>query len=189
MKSPFKSLPGQPRPAYFSTALRMILATTAAMWLGAAQPQPLAPPATRSPVNLRFADFFRQPSGSRGLEISDALQSADGSTVQLVGYMVHQEEAAPGRFMLTPRPVQMSEHADGAADDLPPATVMVYLDPSQQDWVVPHVHGLISVSGVLKVGRHEETDGRVSWVRLQLEPQAVQSVTAALSAPSKPVSP
>jgi hypothetical protein len=103
--------------------------------------------------------------------------------------MVQQEEAAPGRFMLTPRPVQMSEHADGAADDLPPATVMVYLDPSQQDWVVPHVHGLISVSGVLKVGRHEETDGRVSWVRLQLEPQAVQSVTAALSAPSKSVSP
>jgi hypothetical protein len=189
MKSPFKSLPGQLRPAYFSTPLRMILATTAALWMGAAQPQPLVPPATRSPVNLRFADFFRQPSGARGLEISDALKRADGSTVQLVGYMVQQEEAAPGRFMLTPRPVQMSEHADGAADDLPPATVMVYLDPSQQDWVVPHVHGLISVSGVLKVGRHEETDGRVSWVRLQLEPQAVQSVTAALSAPSKSVSP
>jgi hypothetical protein len=169
--------------------MRMILATTAALWMGAAQPQPLAPVVARNPVNLRFADFFRQPSGARGLEISDALQRADGSAVRLVGYMVQQEDAVPGRFMLTPRPVQMSEHADGGADDLPPATVMVYLDPAQQDWVVPHVRGLISVSGVLQVGRHEETDGRVSWVRLQLAPQAVQAVTASLSTPLLPTSP
>ncbi len=40
-----------------------------------------------------------------------------------------------------PRPVQMSEHADGEADDLPASAVVVYLDPRQKDRAVPHVRG------------------------------------------------
>ena len=52
---------------------------------------------------------------------------------------------------------------------------MVYLDPRQQAWVVPHVRGLIAVSGTLSVGRREEGDGRVSWVRLQLDPDAARA--------------
>ncbi|MBC7436858.1 MAG: hypothetical protein H7332_12405 [Bdellovibrionales bacterium] len=168
--------------ALSSTPMRMVLATTAALWLGAAQAQPGAPGAPHHPVNLSLADFFRQPAGPRGLEISDALQRANGSAVRLVGYMVQQEEGASGRFILANRPVQMSERADGAADDLPPAAVMVYLDPAQRDWLVPHVRGLVAVSGVLQVGRHEETDGRVSWVRLQLAPEAVQAAQAAQAA-------
>ena len=52
---------------------------------------------------------------------------------------------------------------------------MVRLDASQQGWRVPHVRGLVSVVGTLSVGRHEEAGGRVSWVRLQLQPQAVRS--------------
>jgi hypothetical protein len=91
--------------------------------------------------------------------------------------MVQQESAPLGRFLLTPRPVQMSQHADGEADDLPPATVAVYLDPSQKDWEVPYVRGLVAVSGVLAVGRHEELDGRVSWVRLQLDTDATRSMS------------
>ena len=39
--------------------------------------------------------------------------------------------------------VRMSEHADGEADDLPPATVTVRLDPSQQDRLIPHQDGLL----------------------------------------------
>jgi len=159
------------------TPLRLLLATTAALWMGAAQAQsvPVAP--TRQPAELRFRDFYRMPVGSGGLEISDTLRRVDGQSVRLVGYMVLQERPALGQFMLTPRPVQTSEHADGEADDLPPATVVVYLDPTQRDWVVPHVRGLVAVSGRLSLGRLEEPGGRVSWVRLQLDSEATRGMT------------
>ena len=152
----------------FTTPLRLLLATTAAFWMGAAQPQEAMTRVAHQVTELRFRDFFRLPVGPTGLDISDTLRQADGQTVRLVGYMVQQESPAAGRFMLTPRPVQMCEHADGEADDLPPATVRVYLDPEQRDWAVPHVRGLVAVSGRLRVSRVEEQDGRVSWVRLQL---------------------
>lgn len=161
----------------FTTPLRIVLATTAAMWLGALHAQVPAPLAGRSASEIRFRDFFRAPVGPAGLEISDALRRADGSSVRLVGYMVQQENPPLGRFLLTPRPVQMSQHADGEADDLPPATVAVYLDPGQRDWVVPYVRGLVAVSGLLAVGRHEESDGRVSWVRLQLDADAARGMS------------
>ncbi len=161
----------------FTTPLRIVLATTAAMWLGALQAQVSGPPVPRSASEIRFRDFFRAPVGQAGLEISDSLRNADGSVVRLVGYKVQQENAPPGRFLLTPGPVQMRHHANGEADDLPPATVAVYLDPGQRDWVVPHALGLVAVSGVLTVGRHEESDGRVSWVRLQLDADAANGMS------------
>lgn len=170
--------PDAGRSTVLSTPLRLLLATTAALWLGAAQAQVPAPSPTRAASELRFRQFFRTPIGPAGLEISDTLRQSDGEKVRLVGYMVQQEIPTPGRFMLAPRPVQMSEHADGEADDLPPATVTVYLDPQQQDWAVPHVRGLVSVSGLLSVRRHEASDGRVSWVRLQLDEEAARSMNA-----------
>ena len=166
------------RQSGFTTPLRLLLATTAAFWMGAAQPQEVSTRVARQVTELRFRDFFRLPVGPTGLDISDTLRQADGQTVRLVGYMVQQENPVPGRFMLAPRPVQMSEHADGEADDLPPAMVMVYLDQAQRDWAVPHVRGLVSVSGRLSVSRVEELDGRVSWVRLQLDPDSVRSMSA-----------
>lgn len=178
MNIPFRLPLDASRQSGFTTPLRLLLATTAAFWMGTAQPQVLTPVASRNVTELRFRDFFRTPVGSTGLDISDTLSQADGQSVRLVGYMVQQENATPGRFLLTPRPVQMSEHADGDADDLPPATVVVYLDPAQQDWAVPHVRGLVTVSGKLSVSRHEESDGRVSWVRLQLDPDAARSMNA-----------
>ena len=122
---------------------------------------------------LKFSSFFSQPVGPLGLQIAGALRAADGQRVRLVGYMVAQEEPVAGRFMLTPRPVRMSEHADGEADDLPPTTVTVLLDERQRDRVVPHQPGLIALTGRLQVGREEDASGRVSWVRLHLEPNAV----------------
>ena len=83
--------------------------------------------------------------------------------------MVAQERPTPGRFMLAPLPIRMSEHADGDADDLPPATVTVHLSPAQRDRIVAHHDGLVSLGGTLDLGRVEENDGRVSWVRLHLD--------------------
>ncbi len=126
---------------------------------------------TPSPELLSFKDFFQWPVGPRGLDIHPRLQQANGQPVRLRGYMVQQDHGSHrGQFLFTPRPVQMSEHADGDADDLPPATVLVKLAPAQSTWVVPHTPGLIELAGVLSVGRQEADDGRVTWVQLQLQP-------------------
>jgi len=135
-------------------------------------------PATSEAPLLRFADFFKLPMGSKGVEMTPALLQLDGQTVRLSGYMVQQEKPSMGRFMLTPRPVRMSEHSDGDADDLPAAWAMVYLDASQQGFAVPYQRGMLQVSGVLSVGRLEEQDGRVSWVRLKLAPEATRGMNA-----------
>jgi hypothetical protein len=126
---------------------------------------------------LLFKDFFRFPVGPRGLEIAPKLQQAHGKRVRLTGYMVQQENGSkPGQFFFTPRPVQMSEHADGDADDLPPATVLVQLAPEQAHWMVPHARGLMELQGTLSVGRQEADDGRVTWVQLQLSPDATRGM-------------
>ena len=172
-------LPFNPsRQSGFTTPLRLLLATTAAFWMGAAQPNETAIRLARHATELRFRDFFRLPVGPTGLDISDTLRQADGQTVRLVGYMVQQDSPAPGRFMIAPRPVQVSGQANGEADDLPPANVVVYLDPQQRDWAVPHVRGLVAVSGRLTVSRLEEADGRVSWVRMQLGSDPVRGMNA-----------
>jgi hypothetical protein len=124
------------------------------------------------PAELRFADFFEMPIGARGVAIKPALLALDGQRVQITGYMVRQEQAMAGHFFLTPRPVSMSEHADGDADDLPPTTVLVVM-PAPDERVEPlPTRGLLRLTGALKVGRHEMADGRVVWVRLLLEPRA-----------------
>jgi hypothetical protein len=150
-------------------ALPLLLLSEAAI----AQSAVSASAPTSAVPMLRFGDFFQQPIGPRGLQFSDTLRAAQGRTVRLMGYMVAQESPQPGRFLLVPRPVRMSEHADGDADDLPPATVVVHLAPSQQDRVVPWREGLLALTGRLEIGRVEEDDGRVSWVRLVLPEAAV----------------
>lgn len=144
-------------------------------------PAPVA--ATAEAADLKFSQFFKSPIGPAGLELSDVLRAADGRPVRLAGYMVAQEQARPGRFWLTPRPVRMSEHADGEADDLPAATVTVLLDPSQQDRLVAHRDGLVSLTGTLSVGRVEDETGRVSWIRLRLPPGALEAEAASAARP------
>ena len=156
---------------------KLTLLTCVVFFAGAAYAQTLSATDSTKVVELRFKDFFKMPMGPRGLEITDTLRRSDGQPVSLTGYMVQQETPAVGHFMLTPRPVQMSEHADGDADDLPPAMVLVYLDPMQKGWAVPHTRGLVSLSGVLNVGRHEGPDGRIAWVRLQLGPDAARGMS------------
>ncbi len=131
------------------------------------------------PPELFFKEFFNLPIGSKTLEMSGRLSSANGQIVRMTGYMVQQEVPHLGRFMLSPRPVQMSEHADGEADDLPAALVTVYLDDAQKDWLIPYTRGLVAITGHLSVGRLEESDGRVSWVRIVLPAQATRGMDSA----------
>lgn len=84
--------------------------------------------------------------------------------------MVAQKEAPRGRFFLTPLPIRMSEHSDGDADDLPPATVVVEMPAKGGALPLPHTAGLLQLTGVQRVGRHELPDDRVVWVPLLLDP-------------------
>jgi hypothetical protein len=157
----------------------LLTAIAATLWCSGTVLAQSVPPAGPADISeLRFADFFQTPLGPKGAQTTPVLLQADGKTVRLVGYMVQQERPTLGHFMLTPRPVRMSEHADGDADDLPIAWAMVYLDPSQSDFVVPYVRGRIEVQGTVSVGRLEEQDGRVSWVRLQLAPEATRGMNS-----------
>ena len=152
-------------------ALAMSLSALALCCFGT--PAAIAQVAAPSVVDLPFSSFFRLPVGPRGLELSDVLRNADGHLVRLEGYMVAREESTPGRFQIAPRPVRKSEHADGEADDLPPATVTVLLDPSQAGRIVVHRTGPLTLLGRLQVGRSQDAEGRVSWFRLQLDPRAM----------------
>jgi len=163
---PFSGLSQTLRRWVWRTSALALVLTKAAGWASA-----------QTPPTLRFGDFYQQPQGPQGPQMTEALRRADGTNVRLVGYMVQMENPTLGRFMLSPRPVQMSEHADGDADDLPLALATVYLDPEQKDWVVPYTRGLIAITGRLELGRMEEVDGRVSWVRLHLPAQATRGMS------------
>lgn len=141
---------------------------------------PLRAPA--APVELTFSDFFAQPIGPRGLEPTARLLAAAGQDVRLVGFMVQREQPQAGRFLLTPRPVSMSEHADGEADDLPATTVTVVLPDAQRDRIVAHQNGPVALTGRLAYGPVEDDTGRVSWLRLHLAPEALAPPAPAASA-------
>ena len=161
----------QPRPRW-----RRLLA---GLWCAAAMlPAAADPAAGDAPLPLDFHRVFRMPVGPHGLEFSEALQAADGRQVRLVGFMVNREQPVPGRFQLASRPVRLSEQADGEADDLPPQTVTVLLDAAQRDRVVAFRPGPLALTGRLSVGRAEEAAGRVSWLRLQLAPDALAEAAA-----------
>lgn len=167
------------RKRFVQSGLAALLACSAIAVAAAAQPEwaPTEPPVLAAqPIALRLRDFFQMPVGDKGLVVSEPLHQARGQQVRLVGYVVQQEVATLGQFLLTPRPVLMSQHADGEADDLPPATVFVRLAHDQQDWAVAHARSLVEVTGTFDVGRKEEPDGRVSWFRLQLAPNAVRAM-------------
>jgi hypothetical protein len=161
---------------------RQVCAIGAALLCGTGTTLASAQTDVAASIDIPFSSFFRHPVGPRGLEISDELRATDGRSVRLVGYMVLQEDAQPGRFLLTPRPVRMSEHADGDADDLPPATVTVLLDSGQRDRIILHRTGLVSLTGRLEYGRLEDATGKVSWVRLHLSPQATAAARPESSA-------
>ena len=165
--------------------LQAAVVITFATWAGATVAVEAAP--TRTALNtsnlfpevrdLKFRDFFQLPIGDRGLELSEPLRAAAGHRVRITGYMVAQEDAAKGRFFLTPMPLRMSEHADGDADDLPATTVVVMMPDGDRIRSIPHRPGLMQLTGVLQVGRQELNDGRVSWLRLLLDPPLSTTAT------------
>jgi hypothetical protein len=170
------------RPALVAMLLACFVAPAAWAQANAAVADPVA-----EPTVLRFRDFYQSPVGPAGLQMSAALRQAHGQRVRLTGYMVTQEAPLNGHFFLTPLPVSMSSHADGDADDLPPATALVLMPPAEQAQPVLSTPGLLQLTGQLQVGRFEMPDGRIVWVRLLLEPRpSLSPGNTALNSPHEP---
>lgn len=117
---------------------------------------------------LRFAELF-DPPGRYGLRYSTRARGLDGQRVRILGYMARQDEPVPGAFLLAALPIVLHEHEYGLADDLPPASVHVFV-PEERDRPVPWTPGLLLLTGTLDLGPREEPDGRISAVRLLLDP-------------------
>ena len=126
------------------------------------------PPLPTGVTELKFSEFFVSPIGDRGLAFTEKMRSLDGKRVQILGYMAQQEQPVPGMFLFSAIPVRLNEEHYGLADDLPAATMFVFM-PTPRDQVVRHAPGLMRLTGTLNIGNREEADGRISAVRLKLE--------------------
>ncbi|HEU5081401.1 MAG TPA: hypothetical protein VFT72_19470 [Opitutaceae bacterium] len=132
-------------------------------------------------AELKFSDFYKFPAGPCGLEYSDKLKQLNGRRVRILGFMVEQERPSRGVAMLTPYRETTDEEEYGLCDDLPPATIFAVL-PKYQDAPVPYTPGPLLLTGILEVGKRIEADGRVSHVRLLVDPESTPASTTARSA-------
>ena len=124
----------------------------------------------REVSDLRFCDIYKTPAGPRGLEPTERLTQLDGQRVRLVGYMVRQEDAGAGGFVLSPLPLTLGDADEGLADDMPPSAVVVEL-PGRAELQPAHMPGLIQVTGRLRVGAAESAaaPGRTFPARIELD--------------------
>jgi len=148
------------------------------------------PPLPAGVTELNFSSFFKTPVGPRGLEIADGLSALNGRRVRILGYMVKEQAAdhdepptsedasAPSaqnlvsdRFLLTALPQVTNFSHYGLCEDLPPQTVYVALTKTTGA-PVTHTARPLLLTGSLSVGPQNEPDGRVSIVRLKLDPPA-----------------
>lgn len=136
------------------------------------------PPPPAGVTAIKFGEFFRMPVGPHGLEPTAKLLALNGRPVRLIGYMVREEHAVPGRLLLSPLPVNLGDEDESLADDLPPTAVFVHLQ-GVGERKVPYLGGLIKLTGTLEVGAKEEGDGRVSSIRLVLDSRASRQILGA----------
>lgn len=141
------------------------------------------PPAPEGVTHLKFSDFFASPTGPRGLEYTATIKHLDGQRVRILGFMVKQTRPAPGSVLLTPYAAATHEGEYGLCDDLPPATLFVHV-PKYADLAVPFTPGPLLLTGRLELGPRQEADGRVSHVRLVLDPENILSAST-INEPTK----
>ena len=135
---------------------------------------PLANDAESKVVKVAFSEFFQMPFGPKGLTFTKKAKALVGQRVSITGYMVKMEQPLAGQFILSPRPVEINDHADGDANDLPAHAVLVLLDTVQAEALVPYRSGLVQIEDQLELGRQETGQAQVSWIRLRLDKDAVR---------------
>jgi hypothetical protein len=161
-------------------------ATTAGVWqrhiarshevmssLNRADPAGLpTPPA--GVTDLSFAEFFG-PIGDRGLEYSAKIRALEGQPVRLVGYMIRDQERAPGLFRLAAQPLTTDTKSPCGIDNAPPSAVHVMLPSAAQ--LSPYRPGRLVLIGRVELGPRAEADGRNSTVRLILDAASAAQLT------------
>lgn len=130
-------------------------------------------------TDLKFRDFFALPIGPRGLVPSERLLGLTGQRVRVIGYMARQEQPSAGILIVTPLPVILGDEDESFSDDLPASTLYVHLSDADRDLGVPWMPGLLSLTGLLRIGATREADGRMSFVRLELDPDLSRAIAAA----------
>ena len=128
------------------------------------------PPAPEDVTDLAFAEFYG-PIGDRGLEYSEKLRGLAGRRVRLVGYMVREQERAPGLYRLAAWPVVVETQGLCTNDDTPPNTAYVIV-PNAGQQPPAWQPGRLVLTGVLEFGPRAERDGRNYFVRLLLDPHS-----------------
>ena len=109
-----------------------------------------------------------------------------GKRVRMVGYMVRQQPAPKGTFLLSPLAAEISDEDEPLADDLPPSIVAIEVTGTANQ-PIPLLPGLIQVTGVLHVGAKTDTaSGRVSAVQIALDAPIAKALLGTHSAPSRP---
>jgi hypothetical protein len=98
-----------------------------------------------------------------GLAVAPEVEALRGRAVRVRGFMVQMEEAPRGEFYLATHPVEQDESGAGTGD-LPVGAVLVRVPGLAQP--VPWRPHPVEVVGTLEVGREEEADGRVTWLRV-----------------------
>jgi hypothetical protein len=146
-------------------ALRIVLCV--APLSTAAVAEPTLPADTSS--KLSFADFFKRPIGPRGLEPGANLLALAGARVSLSGFAATGPDPRPALAILAPVPVAFGDEDEGLADDLPASVAYLH-------WTDPHIARVlascqhaVNVTGRLELGRRAEPDGRMSFVRLDVD--------------------
>lgn len=129
------------------------------------------PPLPEGIEQLRFREIFELPVGPRGLEYSDRTRTLEGQRVRVLGFMVREDQPVRGRLLLAPFPFTLFTGEYGHAEDLPATVVHVHLTEDSNRFV-PFTPGLLLLTGILETGNEEEPDGRVSTLRLRLDPPA-----------------
>lgn len=168
---------------------------------------PPRPPAPEGVIDISFEDFYKMPIGPRGMEFTDKIKALDGKRVRLAGFQVAEmvgvcnaepdagsparkaramfEASVPGRVMLTPMPDSVNFNHYGLCEDLPPQVAFVTV-PELFGQAVPQHPGPLLVTGTLSLGNKSEPDGRVSSVRITLDP-AVTANPSSTAFSAKPV--
>jgi hypothetical protein len=137
-------------------------ATAIAVALLAAPATGLEPP---DAARLSFERLFSPGPGPA--RFTPETRALAGRRVRIVGHMVRMELPPRAAFYLAARPVEADESGGGTAD-LPPSVIRV-----EVPWIageVPWIEGPVDVVGKLELGRAEDEEGRVSWIRVVLDP-------------------
>jgi hypothetical protein len=153
-----------------------------------APPKVKLPPAPEDVTDLPFSETYQLPVGPAGLVFTEKVRALEGRKVRMLGYMVKQSQPMPWTLLLSSVPMTLHESHYGFAEDLPPQMVHAFTERTTTP-ILPHTPGLMLLTGRLELGAREEPDGRVSHVRLFVDPPTPGQRKALATLASKPARP